>query len=84
MKDCKGTLITQNFRNVQLVKAMVFFGRSPMNETALRYKRIPFFLLQHTSFSHTATVEYLHVMRVYVWVHTECTKCAVHAVRQNI
>jgi len=42
-----------------------------------------FFLLQHMSFSHTATVEYLHVMQVYVWVRTECTKCAVHAVRQN-
>ena len=52
-----------------------------MNETSLRYKRIP--LLQHTSASHTATMEQLHVMRVYKWVHTEHTKCAVHAVRQN-
>jgi hypothetical protein len=37
--------------------AVVFFGRKPMNETALRYKHIPFFLLQYTSASHTATVE---------------------------
>jgi len=57
MKDCKGMLITQNCVNVQMVMAIAFFGRNHMNETALRYKCIPFLLLQHMSASHTATVE---------------------------
>jgi hypothetical protein len=43
MKDCKGMLITQICKNMQTVMAVAFFGRNCMNETALRYKRIPFF-----------------------------------------
>jgi len=43
--------------NVQMGMAMALFGRNHMNETAFRYKFIPFLLLQHMSASHTATVE---------------------------
>ena len=51
MKDCKGMLITQNCKNVQMVMAMAFFERNHVNESALRYKHISLF------YCNTTTVE---------------------------